>query len=100
MIAHEAADLACAVGSTRADVVIAGPDPSGSGEGFDTLLERYPRLKVFAVSRGGKATAFHEMRPHRVPLGELSPAGLLTAIRQALNPGSGTPVQGGPIGQP
>lgn len=95
MRSDEAGGLARAVVQTHADVVIVGADQSLSGDHFESLFEEYPRLKVFSVSRDGKSTVFHEMRPQRASLGELSPAGLLAAIRQALHSTARTPSLGG-----
>jgi hypothetical protein len=39
------------------------------------------------------------MRPHRAPLGELSPDGLLAAIRKALHSTERTPAPSSPTGQ-
>ena len=64
-----------------ADVVIsAGPHDSAA---VDRLLCELPRLKVFVVSADGRETALHELRPHRLDLGEASPQTIVDAIRGA-----------------
>lgn len=47
------------------------------------VLDRHPRLKVLSVSGTGRQALLYELRPHRVPIGDLSSGALLTAIRGA-----------------
>jgi hypothetical protein len=77
-------ELRQAVAATHADVAIVDQARWGDGAGYEVPLMAFPCLKIFAVSDAGKRTVLHELRPQRVPLGELSPSGLLTAIRNAL----------------
>jgi hypothetical protein len=45
------------------------------------LLYGNPQMKVLAVSATGHDSALFELRPHRVALGNVTPDGLLAAIR-------------------
>jgi hypothetical protein len=47
------------------------------------LLRGSCRLRVLSISVDGSQTTLYEMRPHRVPLGELGPEALVAAIRAA-----------------
>jgi hypothetical protein len=60
------------------DVVITGHDDPQLAS---LLLERYPRLRLFSLVRDGKDSLLYELRPQRVPLGELSTSDLIEAIR-------------------
>jgi DNA-binding NarL/FixJ family response regulator len=73
--------LAEAVSDRQADVLLIGRDDSPLAE---ELLERRPRLKVFAVADHGRECSLYELRPHRVEFGEVSPDELVAAIRAAV----------------
>jgi DNA-binding NarL/FixJ family response regulator len=79
-----AVGLLMAAGQNHADVVILGlRDPELPGIGTH-LLSEYPHLKILGVTVDGRQAFLHELLPHRLPLGEASPAGLLDAIRTAI----------------
>jgi chemotaxis response regulator CheB len=59
---------------TRADYV------ENEVEYYD-LLYRRPHLKVIEIAGEGGRGSMYELRPHRTPLGEMSPLSLLDAIR-------------------
>jgi hypothetical protein len=42
-----------------------------------------PSTRVLAITLAGGRGHLYELRPHRVPLGDVSPQGLLDAIRRA-----------------
>jgi hypothetical protein len=48
------------------------------------LMAANPRVKVLAVAGDGRRVFLHELRPQTVALGEVSPAGLIDAIRAAM----------------
>lgn len=75
--------LAETVTATGAQLVVAGAEGIGP-EQVDALLEEDPFVKVISVVAGGRESVFVEMRPNRVPLGQLSPDRLATVIRDAL----------------
>jgi hypothetical protein len=69
--------------SVDADVVITGEHDAEAAVAF---LHRYPRLKVLALARDGESSSLYELRPVLLPLGQLSPAGLVAALRRAAAP--------------
>jgi hypothetical protein len=71
-------DVAAAVGETDAEFVLL--DAAGQRECTE-LLARYPRLKVLSVEDDGRRGFLYELRPHRRPLGEMSPMRLIDALR-------------------
>ena len=42
-----------------------------------------PRISVLVIAASGRTAAMYELRPHRMPLGEVTPAGLIAAIRRS-----------------
>jgi hypothetical protein len=66
----------------RADFAIAGAGRVQPEE-IAELLDRHPRVKVLQVSGTGRQALLYELRPHRVPIGDLSSGSLLSAIRTA-----------------
>ena len=82
-------DLAGAVDQTRADVVVVGlRDHELPGDCL-ALFHSHPRTRLLGIAADGRRAFLYELRPQRTPLGEVSPAGLIEAIR-----GAGAPVQG------
>jgi hypothetical protein len=69
-----------AVAATDVDFVIAAIDDATLREPYLELLERRPLVKVLAISDDGGCGTLWELRPERVPLGEVSPATLLSAL--------------------
>jgi DNA-binding NarL/FixJ family response regulator len=67
---------------TRADVVVLGVDETGGPEVVSELLAAHPHLLVIGISPDGRQGSLHELRPHDVPLGELSPEQLVAAVRR------------------
>jgi DNA-binding NarL/FixJ family response regulator len=75
--------LASEVGRTRAEVVIVGLDSAPQVPSYEAVLYAHPHLKMLAVVDSGREALLYELRPHTVPLGQVSVAGLLDAIRAA-----------------
>jgi len=73
---------------SHADVVIVTRD-DGEGAGYDDVLYGCSRLKVIEISGRGREGSLHELRPRSLTLGELSPLGLVDAIRAAALPAAG-----------
>jgi DNA-binding NarL/FixJ family response regulator len=66
----------------RPDVVIMGLDEPGvANVGWD-LFVGDPLLRVLGVVGEGRQILMYELRPHRTPLGELSPEELIAAVRR------------------
>lgn len=47
------------------------------------LLGRHPHAKLLSLAHDGRETFLYELRPHRQPLGSLSPETLVAAVRSA-----------------
>jgi hypothetical protein len=73
-------DLREAAEQGDADVIILSRRSSREGE-YDKLLYARSHLKVIEIEGQGARGSLYELRPHRVLLGEMSPPGLLDAIR-------------------
>lgn len=46
------------------------------------LLGRHPRAKLLVLAQDGRETFLYELRPHRQPLGAVSPETLAAAVRE------------------
>jgi DNA-binding NarL/FixJ family response regulator len=73
---------------TPADVVVfglrrRGPEETGVSPVFRAVLTEHPRTTIFAVEDDGRRSFLYELRPHKVPLGEISAAELLEAVASA-----------------
>jgi hypothetical protein len=66
--------------ATEADFVIVGADEAPE-HAIGQLLAVRCELKVLGLSSDGRRALLHELRPHKVPLGELSPGTLLEVMR-------------------
>lgn len=66
---------------TDADVVILARGGAAESQNYDELLHGRPRLKVIEILEAGRSGSLHEMQPHHMPLGELSPRHLVDVIR-------------------
>ena len=76
--------LAEVVRASDAQVVVVRDTPTVSAEATSLLDESRP-LGVLAISDDGRSTVVYELKPHRVPLGEVSPERLVDAIRSAIS---------------
>ena len=74
------ANLVKAAERCRADVIILGQGPSTERR-YDELLYSCSHLKIIELVDEGRSGLLFELRPQRVLLGEMSPPGLLDAIR-------------------
>ena len=74
-------ELLVAVGQTHADVVVLGLRDSELPGICSHLLSEYPDLKILGVTADGRRGFLYELRPQRIPLGEISPEKLCAAIR-------------------
>jgi hypothetical protein len=72
--------LLAAVRRTRATVLLVGQGADDEQDRYASLLLQQPQLKVVAVEDDGRTGVLYELRPQRVPLGELSAAALRNAI--------------------
>lgn len=80
-VAEAGADLVSALDDTRPDVVILGLEDAQAAPVSAQALKGRPDLRVIGVSADGRRSSLYELRPCRVPLGELSAQGLVDAIR-------------------
>jgi hypothetical protein len=74
------------IDTTNIDVVISGH----GGLLAPRVLRQRAGIRVFALSASGKESLLFELRPHRIALGEVSPAQVVAAIR-GWRPDGGTP---------
>jgi hypothetical protein len=74
-------DLLAATRRARANVILVGQAVEDEQEKYASLLWARPRLKVVAIAGDGKTGLLYELRPQRVPLGEISADALRNAIR-------------------
>jgi DNA-binding NarL/FixJ family response regulator len=73
-------DILLTVGASRADVVVVGAGDNGEPPGVVShLLDEYPDVRVLCVA-ADRATV-HLLRPVHVQVADISPRGLLNAIR-------------------
>ena len=73
--------LADAIETRDIDVLVLGGSESEFPEIGESLLRKFPRLKVLSITDQGRSTWLYELSPRRVPLGEVSPQGLAELIR-------------------
>lgn len=68
---------------TPVDVIIlASPDVDAVSDRFAPLLAHHPATRIIAITSDGKRAFLYDLRTHVTPIDELSPATLLSAIRQ------------------
>jgi hypothetical protein len=83
-VAAEVADaggLDEALRTRHVDFVVAGSDSVGRAD-VGRLLDERPKLKVLTIDGDGRDAVLYELRPRRTRLGEISPDGLLRALRR------------------
>jgi hypothetical protein len=73
--------LTRAVDEAGAAFVIVGNGDAELGKACTTLLDERPHVRALAIVDEGRNGFLFEMRPHRIPLGELSPEALVSAMR-------------------
>jgi DNA-binding NarL/FixJ family response regulator len=78
---HDAgADLRAAVERDGADFVIVGSEATAHAA-VHSLVAADIGVRALELQSDGKESVLYELRPHRVPLGEISPETLLRTIR-------------------
>jgi DNA-binding NarL/FixJ family response regulator len=77
-------ELLLAAGETQADAVILGLNDTEFPGVASHLLGEYPHLKFVGVSADGRNAYLCELRPWKAELMDVSPQGLLGAIRMAV----------------
>ena len=83
---HARGDDIVTSGLGGVDVVVAGLADDSLSEPYARLMRRNPELTVLGITGDAKRAFLFELRPHRIPLGDASPDGLLGAIRAASRP--------------
>ena len=73
--------MVAAARSARPDVVVIGLEDSELPETCGPLFEAFPRIRVLGVASDGRGASLYELRPRKTSLGEVSPEGLVQAIR-------------------
>jgi len=64
------------------DVVVIGLKDSEAPAAVEAFFERYPHARVVGIASDGRRAYMHELRPHRLALGELSPEQLIEVVRR------------------
>lgn len=82
--AADADDLASAVQRTGAEVIV-GTEGRVPLPEVCSVLDDNPRARVFTLAADATMAWLYELRPERVPLGEVSPSRLADAIRGRTN---------------
>jgi hypothetical protein len=59
---------------------VARADVLATSDDYSPTLFAHPRLRLVAISDDRKHAVLYELRPHRAPLGELSPQLLVRAV--------------------
>jgi DNA-binding NarL/FixJ family response regulator len=83
------APLAEVVRSSDVQFVVVRDTPEMSAEAT-SLLADSRGVGVLAISDDGRSSVLYELKPHRAPLGEVSPERLVDAIRSAVS----APIEG------
>ena len=73
-----------ALASTRPTLVLWGLLSPDVHEVYPDLFDGYSSVKVLAMLEDGRQAFLWELRPHRTPLGEISPGRLVEVIREAV----------------
>jgi len=76
-------DLHVGVSKSGADIVILGLDDLNLPSDCAALFDAHPSIRVLGISTDGRRASLYELRPHRLSLGDVSPDGLVQAIREA-----------------
>ena len=65
----------------RVDVIIVSALTTNKTENYSDLLYRRQRMKIIAIAADGRQALLHVLQPHAIPVGEVSAASLIAAIR-------------------
>jgi DNA-binding NarL/FixJ family response regulator len=63
------------------DVLVLAAPRADDAEVAERVWEKWPHIKVLMIATGGRSAVLHALRPHRIMLGDVSPQGLVAAIR-------------------
>jgi DNA-binding NarL/FixJ family response regulator len=74
--------VAAALEHDGADFVIVGSDAAAAGQ-VSALVAAQRGLRALELRADGRESVLYELRPHRVPLGEISAETLVRTIRTA-----------------
>jgi hypothetical protein len=77
---------------TQADVVVVGGFAATELKIYQDLLYGRPLLRIVAIAADGRNAFLHELQPHLIPLGEVAPASLIAAIRNAPHTDGASPI--------
>ena len=80
----QSAGLRAMAEKTHADVIIVAREGAASDDDYDEILHRHSHLKVIEIFDDGRHALLHELRRHRIPLGEMSPPRLVDVIRNSV----------------
>jgi DNA-binding NarL/FixJ family response regulator len=81
---HGPGEVADAVRTSRPSFVIVGVDDEAFLDGCLEAFDDEPKLKVLGIEADAGEGYLYELRPVKRPLGEISPSGIVDAIREAL----------------
>jgi DNA-binding NarL/FixJ family response regulator len=76
-------ELADAVRRVRPTFVVLGLDGDDLPAGCLQLFDEHPKLKVLGIESDAGRAYLYELRPEKRPLGAISPADAVIAMRQA-----------------
>lgn len=79
-------ELAPALSSSDPEFVILGLVGAGLPASAERVLDEHARLKMLGVEVREGTAILYELRPERAELGEVSPADVVAAIRNAAAP--------------
>jgi hypothetical protein len=74
-------EISSAIAAAKATVVVISEAHMEELGSYRDLLYRRPRLRVVALTAGGRQARVHELQPHVTTIVELSPAHLIAAIQ-------------------
>jgi DNA-binding NarL/FixJ family response regulator len=77
-------ELLLATGQTQPDIIILGVEGSELPGIGSHLLNEFPHVKLLGVTADGQHLTIYELRPHAGLIGNVSPQGLLDAIRKSV----------------
>jgi hypothetical protein len=80
------ADLADQIRRTRADLLVVQSAHAERSLDMSPLLERFPKLKILAITDDCHAGFLHELRPYVTRLGDISATSLADALRGGAAP--------------
>lgn len=75
------ADLLLLLDETETEVVIVGCEELELPELTGKISRKHPQISILAIVGNGRACYMCRLPPHWEPLGELSPSGLVRAIK-------------------